>query len=217
MKVSNKNLIINSDCSYNGYEIFIGKGGVILNYMDILYKVLNNSLKENNRVLAIRVDLRLPSNFCNNDTSVISRFFASLKAKIAVDYKAKSERLNRVHDCNMRYVWVKEQVTSKQPHYHVVIFVNYDYYHVLGDFNNIAKGGNLASRIAYAWASAIKADIGVAATLVHFPDNCTYKLAQSSEDFDKQLSSFINRVSYLAKIYTKNYGFRQRNIGYSQN
>lgn len=217
MKLNKTNLIASDNFSYNGYNIISHRGKIILNYMDIIYKVLNNSLKENNRVLAIRVDLRLPSNFCNNDTTVISRFFASLKAKVAADYKAKSERLNRVHDCNMRYVWVKEQLTSDQPHYHVVIFVNYDYYHVLGDFSSIAKGGNLASRIAYAWASAIKADIGVAAPLVNFSKYGTYKLAQSSEDFDKQLGSLVYRVSYLAKIDTKNYGSRQRNIGYSQN
>lgn len=62
-------------------------------YIQKINHTIRKSLLTHNRVAAIRVDLRFPSSniFNFNDSSVITRFFESLKAKIEADLKRKNK------------------------------------------------------------------------------------------------------------------------------
>ena len=76
----------------------------------------------------MRFDLHYPAGWQDPHGRHISRFIASLNARLEADSlrRKKSRKDRRAHPCRLRYVWVKEQSTTLQPHYHVLVFVNRD-------------------------------------------------------------------------------------------
>lgn len=216
MSKVNRNINLEESGVYKGVEVYSKRGPLISEYMDVMMRVLDNSLNEYHRILAVRFDLRLPKYFKYFDASIMSKFFASLKSKIAYDLHRKEMRGTRVHKCNLRYFWVKEQSTADLPHFHVVVFLNYNTYMGLGNYESDSNN-NIASRIKSAWASALSISAKAAGPLVHFPEKCQYKLFSSSANFEETKNKLIFRMSYLAKLESKSFGSRQRNVGYSLN
>ena len=211
---SNRNISLEESGFYKGLKVYSKRGPLISEYMDCMMKVLGNSLLEHHRTLAVRLDLRLPKDFKYFDASIMSKFFSSLKSKIAYDLHRKEMKGTRVHKCNLRYFWVKEQSTADLPHFHVVIFLNYNTYMGLGNYES-DNNSNLAARIKAAWASALSVPIATAGPLVEFPRNCQYRLFFSAANFEITKNNLIFRMSYLAKLDSKRFGSRQRNVGYS--
>ncbi len=90
-------------------------------------------LAQHRAVSLIRVDLRFPEYMpatimdTDLDSAVISRFFASLKAKIQA-YQRKKRRANkRVRATTLRYFWCREFGKEKgRKHYHVILLLNKD-------------------------------------------------------------------------------------------
>lgn len=195
-------------------------------HLNRIEQTINKSLQQHHRTLAIRVDLHVPYNpqlndmpdaysFANTDASVISRFTASLKAKIAADLNMKKRQGIRVHNTTVRYIWAREFCpTTFAIHYHVVLLLNKDTYAFLGKYT--AAEGNLASMINDAWYSALGLEFDDSGALVYFPDNPCYWLDINSSDFDTSYRDLVYRASYLAKIETKLQDDNQRNFGYSQ-
>lgn len=216
MSKVNRNINLEESGVYKGIEVYSKRGPLISEYMDIMMRVLDNSLVEHHRTLAVRFDLRLPKDFKYFDASIMSKFFSSLKSKIAYDLHRKEMKGTRVHKCNLRYFWVKEQSTADLPHFHVVIFLNYNTYMGLGNYES-NNNSNLAARIKAAWASAVSVPISTAGPLVEFPRNCQYRLFSSAANFEITKNNLIFRMSYLAKLESKSFGSRQRNVGYSLN
>lgn len=70
-------------------------------YIQKINHTIRKSLLTCNRITAIRVDLRFPSEdiFYFSDSRVITRFFESLKAKIDADLKRKNKAWKRNHSC----------------------------------------------------------------------------------------------------------------------
>lgn len=189
-------------------------------YLMKFESVLTKALNEHRRTLAIRVDLRLPSGWAENDCitclpnlgdDLFSRFIRSLKAKVK-HYRSHSQN---AHPCNIRYLWVKEIDTSSVPHYHVMLFLNKDLFKGLGYARSDKR--HLWNMIQEAWLSALKlTGYDEYRSLAHFPDNPTYVLNYNAADYQEQYRSFVFRLSYLAKERTKVYSQRSRSIGCSQ-
>jgi hypothetical protein len=60
------------------------------------------------RLLALRVDLRLPDTPAASDTAVISRFTDSLKARITALQARQRREGKRVWPTTLRFVWARE-------------------------------------------------------------------------------------------------------------
>lgn len=223
----NPNLHITYANVWQSFQLLRQEHGLIEEYLHNIHVVMNTALVHHPRTLMIRCDLRFPSEQLAYDSTTISRFMASLKAQIDHDRRSKSLAGQRVHDCQLRYVWAKEQVTSELPHYHVALFLNHDSYFNLGQFQQIGyapfpdtptpyfveQAPNMACRIVRAWASALGIHESLAIGLVHFPENPTYHLRS---DDPLAFAQAFQRLSYLAKADTKLYQDGTRWFGTSR-
>lgn len=214
---SNTNLTVISNGQYKGFNVY--HRPLSAEYLDAILRTFDAALNEHHRTFMIRVDLHLPQlNFPDSpaifDTSVISKFFKSLNAKIQHDRYTKGSERNRVHPCTMRYVWARERAEAPTDHYHVAIFLNNDAYSHLGHFNRM--GNNLRTKIVEAWASALRIDDEHSRGLVHFPNSPQYYINLNAVDFHLARADAFYRLSYLAKLETKHFGDGTRSFGCSQ-
>lgn len=186
-------------------------------YIQKINHTIRKSLLTCNRITAIRVDLRFPSEniFYFSDSRVITRFFESLKAKIDADLKRKNKAWKRNHSCPLFYVWVREfgEINNKK-HYHVILLLNKDVYWSLGDF--IKTEGTLYVFIQQAWCSAIDVNFPDKRYLVHIPDNAVTWLDNNNTNNESTIFELNQRCSYLAKEHTKYYGDGERSFGCSR-
>ncbi|HHQ6557102.1 TPA: inovirus Gp2 family protein [Serratia fonticola] len=170
------------------------------------------------RLLALRVDLRLPGQGipARTDSACISRFFDALNAKLKADAARKKKEGKRVHPCTVRYMWAREfNQDGKKKHYHVALLLNKDAYAFLGDFD---KGeGTLAAMIKQAWASALGVAYPEFQSLTFFPRNPCYFLDKKNPRNGERLRELIRRVAYLAKETSKISKDGERNFGTSRN
>lgn len=197
-------------------------GSVSPYYLTKLSQVITGCLDIYSRVFAVRVDLHLPQTnwqgepdiplcFPRPDPAVITRFFASLKSQLLADHNRKGRRGQSAFPA---YIWVREQDSSANPHYHVVLLFNKDIYAFLGDYRN-AEADNMAFRIQRAWCRALGLAYPDYAPLVHFPKNPAYVFdRRAAKVHSPAYREFLLRVAYLAKTRTKVPG--QRNFGSSQ-
>ncbi|MBH0028835.1 inovirus Gp2 family protein [Pseudoalteromonas sp. SWN29] len=191
-----------------------------LSYQQRIESTLDYAIEQNPRLNVVRFDLYLPDYYQCIDTpkavanNLISRFFASLKARLSSDAIQRRRLGHRVHDTDLYYVWAREfgELAGKE-HYHIAIFINKDRFHSLGsyDFNS----GSLASLIIQAWASALAIPVDEAQSLVNFPDNACNWIESNSKNYSTQRDTSVSRLSYLAKNKTKVYGTGKRNLGTS--
>lgn len=188
-----------------------------IDYQAKIATTVANALQFHNRVTAIRLDLRLPNIFCSVDTSssIITRFFESLKAKVAADVRRKERAWGRNLFCSVKYVWVREfgDVNGKM-HFHALVLLNKDVYYSLGDFNDESR--NLACMIRQAWSSALGLPFLGYQQLVHFPVGGVMYMDTKHPKFTQQLQLVLERADYLAKEATKYYGDGKRSFGCSR-
>ncbi|ELW5296151.1 inovirus Gp2 family protein, partial [Escherichia coli] len=131
-----------------------------------------SALAQHRAVSFIRVDLRFPEYMpatimdSGPDSAVISRFFASLKAKIQAYQQHKRRASQRVHATSLRYFWCREfGEEENRKHYHVILLLNKDTWCSLGDFS---EPSSLAAMIQEAWCSALHLEPWQGDGLVHF-------------------------------------------------
>ncbi|EEW2133851.1 inovirus Gp2 family protein [Escherichia coli] len=134
--------------------------------------LLDSALAQHRAVSFIRVDLRFPEYMPatimdpDPDSAVISRFFASLKAKIQAYQQHKRRASQRVHATSLRYFWCREfGEEENRKHYHVILLLNKDTWCSLGDFS---EPSSLAAMIQEAWCSALHLEPWQGDGLVHF-------------------------------------------------
>ncbi|NNN85163.1 inovirus Gp2 family protein [Vibrio sp. A8-1] len=211
-----KHLTTIAKSTYLGRELCKGKRnktlGMFKEYLDRIDDVMDKAISDHPRTTVIRVDLKFPCTIKYEIAQVMKRFISSLSAQINADIKKKRKEGKRTPDCNVRYVWARENNLSLNDHYHVALFFNKDVYMYLGRFTNT---NNLAYRIKRAWCSALDLDIDEGGALVHFPDNSQYWLDRRANNFDDVFNQVFKRLSYFAKTDTKKTGDRRRNFGYS--
>ncbi|CAI1931627.1 inovirus Gp2 family protein [Serratia fonticola] len=199
-------------------------GPLNIKYVNRIRETLNNSLREHHRTLVLRVDLRLPeSSPYNTDSTLITRFIESLKSQKNADIYKKIFSKKRYHPCRIRYAWAREFSKNGKKHYHVVLFFNKDTYAYPGTYKPNQEGvyhHNLALMIMEAWVRALKLhqedNHQKHYKLVHFPGNCYTHLNMADLTYLHDYEAVMNRLSYLAKEYSKDSSDRQRNFGCSQ-
>ncbi|MGJ3348244.1 inovirus Gp2 family protein [Morganella sp. Je.2.23] len=194
-------------------------------YQTRIRETLNYALEEYSRIVAIRVDLHFPATpdygdmpTCfTNTTKAISRFLASLKAKLEHDEAKKRSQGKRVYANQLRYIWVRELADADNAHYHLLLIFNKDAYYHLGDYNLVEPC--LRTMITTAWYSALQLELDPVidtGTLVHYPKNARYCINKHAYTFKADYDSLIARADYLAKEYSKQYSSRYRSFGSSQ-
>ncbi|MEC6832291.1 inovirus Gp2 family protein [Photobacterium toruni] len=190
-------------------------------YLSSIEKVIDKSLNDYSRILAVRFDLRLPKGNSDdyidihdgfNRERLLSKFIDSLKSKVKFYVKRKNKEWRRNHRCQLRYVWCREKESSDNEHYHVMIIVNKDIYRMIGEYHH---NGSLASMIVSAWGSSLELDFDQVKRLVYFPKNHSYIIDYNSSEYINQYDCLFHRVSYLAKTRTKNINRYYRSFGCS--
>lgn len=128
------------------------------------------------RLLAFRYDIRC-SNF-EQTNSVMTKFCEKFKRRLNTKAFGYMKRLG--------YVWVREQKTSENPHYHAVFILN---------------GNNL--RCPYRVIDVLE-DIAFRLDLPKpFTPENSYAHFHRSEINSPETKEFLKRCSYLAKVNTK--------------
>ncbi|WP_336290243.1 inovirus Gp2 family protein [Aeromonas dhakensis] len=199
-------------------------GDIFLEQLKTSVEVIANFLNKHPRVFAVRVDLRFPHIPAMDDPDmptgfppeveeekVITRFIASLKSQIQALRHRKGKTGKPFF---LGFIWVKEQVTSQYPHYHVVLLFNRDDYGYLGDYSNF-DADNMATRIRKAWCRALRLAYPDYAFLVQFPADAEYRFdRRDAELHNESFYNFLVRIAYLFKLRSKIRG--ERNFGHSQ-
>lgn len=226
---SNPNLTLHYGNTWRGLPVLGAYSPLINEYLESIYDTMLHAVRDYSRVFPMRFDLHLPVGWEDGDGSALSRFQASLKAKIEADLKrrAKERKDNRVIECKLRFVWAKERSTSTNSHYHVFVFLNRDAYFTVGNFSTVKwlpgddmpppnERMNMATRIIGSWGSALGLPPEMAVGLVHFPKNASYSLDINKPSFWQDFGDVFQRASYFAKSATKHYGGHGRNFGCSR-
>lgn len=223
----NPNLHLHYGDTFEGFPIQSEVGPFIREYLSDLQRTIDLALAEYPRVLAYRVDLRLPQGVELPDfaytNQVISRFFESFTKKIQYHQERVAER-GYSRGCKVRYVWSREIGQGGRQHYHLLILLNRDAYYTLGMLRS--ERVNMISRIEESWASALGLSKHGVDGLIHIPDNPTYRIdrhprmrkvaGSDHKILVDELPDLFYRASYLCKKATKSYGDRQRGFGTSR-
>jgi len=216
---SNTNLHLYHQPAYHGLPLMIEKGPFVREYLFRLKRTLDQALVQYPRVLAFRVDLRLPRGIdlpeYASTNQVISRFIASFNAKIEHNLDKARERNHYARDCKVRYVWAREVGGGGMPHYHLLILLNRDAYYTVGRLRS--ERANNISRMEEAWASALGLSLDQVRGLVHIPENPEYRIDRYVRPGDEdELPALFHRASYLCKAATKSFGERLRGFDTSR-
>ncbi len=153
---ANTNLHLYYEDTFEGFPLMRDKGPFIREYLSDLKRTIELALAEHPRVLAFRVDLRLPQGIELPDyaytNQVISRFFESFTKKIQYHQERVGER-GYARGCKVRYVWSREIGQGGRQHYHLLILLNRDAYYTVGRLGS--ERVNMINRLQEAWASAL--------------------------------------------------------------
>lgn len=224
----NKNLTIIENDTFNGLPLTHPRGegyySFISQYLESNRRVLDDALSIHPRTLAIRVDLRFPTNYHDDDypkynnKPEITRFIESFKAKVNSKIIKRRREGKRAHSSNVNFIWVLEYGKNGSEHYHVALFLNGDSFLHPGGKSTPDKSSPLINTIVEAWESALNVSFTKAWDLVNIPPNASYRL--KSTEWPEKGTTYCNlyeRLSYLAKVNTKFYGVKRRkNYGSSR-
>ena len=144
-------------------------------YSDMLQKMLNQlfvMLEYHSKVHVIRFDLHQPTYTETNNR--ITQFNRRLFKWIKSNYEVK----------RIGYIWVREQETSKQQHYHYALILN-------GHKVNYPQ--KIIQRVGEIWERMSGTD--------YTPKNCFYNIGQDEDT----LQDAVYRISYLPKARGKGY------------
>lgn len=197
-------------------------------YVERIYGTINKALNDYPRILAVRLDLRLPDEDLRDcltnykpDAEVITRFIASLKAQIKASLEHRKKEGKRTFPCTLRYVWVRELNAEGKKHYHVLLLINRDAYITLGCYAGVigerVRAEGLASMVFKAWISATGLEDMKYRRLVYFPSQGCYHLFRNGHYFKNEYTALMKRALYLAKERSKSNEDGWRNFGCSQN
>ncbi|HBP5443757.1 TPA: inovirus Gp2 family protein [Pseudomonas aeruginosa] len=215
---ANTNLSQYYDETFEGLSLMGDKGPFIREHLSALKRTIELAMDQYPRVLAFRVDLRLPQRIDLPDyaytNEVITRFFASFTKKIQHHQKRVGER-GYARGCKVRYVWSREVGQRGRPHYHLLILLNRDAYYTVGRLRS--ENVNMISRMEGSWAGALGISADQVKGLVGIPDNAVYRIDRDVGPGEvSELPELFYRASYLCKTATKRYGDRQRGFDTSR-
>lgn len=182
-----------------------------MDIMDTIKNTCDRVTARFSRVLCIRMDVRFPTNYPHGG---LNREIGDL-----------TKRLRESLDFEVQYVWAREQKTSENPHYHLMVFV--DGHEVESPYKIFSAAerlwGNIVGVNAKGLIDHCNHDYkGVAAQngiMLRRPNNkaSDQEFDEQSQAFDSARAYVLYRASYLAKTCTKgNAPYRVREYGYSQ-
>lgn len=195
-----RNLTLIAQPVYEGFSVLPATGPHVVQYLNRLISVVSAALEQSSKIFAVRVDLHLPLLFDGQpvySNHVIESFIKSLKARIEVECHRRLNRQEYASDGQLRYVWAREQASAAQPHYHLLLIFNANFFQQLGRLDDQY---GLASMIFKAWASALGQSLTLTRELVHFPDDPAYFVDRNNL---RSQSLLLSRASYLCKSATK--------------
>jgi hypothetical protein len=125
-------------------------------YLAQTHNVMKKAFAQHPRSIVFHAELRFPQTYqCSiSENGCISRFIASFKAQVDAEIKARSKYGSRAHHTAVRYVWCREQSSSKNVHYHVFFFMNGDTFRSYGDLLDPLRG-QLCYMLNIAWCRAL--------------------------------------------------------------
>lgn len=177
-------------------------------------------MNEHARVLAFGLDLYLPQHnqHKGHESAVITRFIASLKARIAAYLKKRSREGKRIYPCPVYYAWAREfgEINGNK-HYHLVLLVNREVFTksmLARDMNGKARGFLLMMAVK-AWCHALKLRAGTQEN-VRFWLPGVFELNRREGTDSPDYMNYLNRICYLAKKRSKENDDGERNFGCSQ-
>lgn len=190
-------------------------GHLITNHLQRIHDCLYRSLERNSSICVMRYDLYVPDHVSPDvllSNAVISKFIASMRAKIEHSQAQSRNHDRRVHEADMRYMWCREISENGRVHYHVALVFNRSAYAFMGKFK--LASNNMYVRVHGAWASALGIFVDDMRGYIHIPDNPIYKvLRDDAESFWQAMY----RLSYFAKMKSKEYNQGLHTFGCSNN
>lgn len=215
---TNNNLSLHYDDTFDGLGLMADKGPFIREYLSALKQTIELAMAEYPRILAFRIDLRLPQwielNCYNYSNKVISRFFESFANKIQYHQNKVGERAY-ARGCKVRYAWSREIGQGGRQHYHLLILLNRDCYYTLGRLGS--RRVNMISRIESSWAGALGVGVDQVDGLVNIPNCAEFRVDRHVRHGSvNELPELFYRASYICKVATKVFGDRQRGFGTSR-
>ncbi|HTG57252.1 MAG TPA: inovirus Gp2 family protein [Niabella sp.] len=192
---------------YKGLPVLKLRGGLVVEYLDKLYSVIQHSLQKHSRILAVRVDLHFPQDYHPVEQEALSNHYLQSFVK-ALRHRLRQYRVNkqrvgqRVHDVEFDYVWAREiGAESNKPHFHLLLLFNGHAFRGVGNFSTEYE--SLYNRLIESWAEVLGlSHVAEGAAYVHFPANGQYWVHSGHR---KQLEELFYRASYLTKIATKDF------------
>lgn len=195
---------------YRNLEIsYVENKPLILDYLERAYQTQWKALDQYERVLALRFDLRFPywmdGSWIGNDNQKISVFLRHFNEEIV--------RANTKYPTTVRYVWCREQSSSENPHYHFMLYLNYNAFSRMGRVKPSRDGeygGDcIYHRLARSWAKALNIyqcdSIGLVQVGEKTFGGGVFEPCLNRNDWMAQEDAFF-RVSYLCKEHTKTFG-----------
>ena len=183
---------------FQGSPVQTNHGYLITNYLHRIHDCLYHSLERHSSICVMRFDLYVPGHVSADvllSNTLISKFIASMRAKIEHSQDQSRNEDHRVHDADMRYLWCREISGNGRVHYHVALVFNHAAYAFMGQFN--LASSNMYARIHGAWASALGMYLEDMPGYVHIPDNPTYHVTR--DDAASFLYVFY-RLSYFGNF-----------------
>lgn len=173
---------------------------------------LNDMINQHCKVLVVRFDVRFPADYLHDGRN---REVSELLKRM------KGYRSGFSDDVDVHYVWVREQVSSTVPHYHVILFI---------DGSKIQNPHGILHSIERIWQGVIGVvqpglvhfccqDGGVGHVMLIRPSSAQQGPALEAQvwQFDMAYRDVLRRMTYLAKAFSKgNAPYRVREYGYSQ-
>ncbi len=188
-------------------------------YLEVNLNVMRQAIERHRRSFVVLFVLRFPYGYAIPANGLTGRFMKSLKAQISADMNARYQAAGRRLQCNATCVWARERSCSENCHFHVALFLNRDVYNSTGnyalpgclDLNAFYSPGrpraiSLHHRLTRAWASALAITEGQGVGLVDYPRNAEFHLDAHAMNFPFDYSTLFRRLSYMAKIRTKDFG-----------
>jgi hypothetical protein len=176
--------------TYNGYDLncsWKNHQGYYVEILQALECLLNYMTQKHSRVYFTRFDLTYPANSAYPNDNVL--FSGFLDALIHY-YKYK--------DCDPKYLWVREQSTTGQAHYHLILVL---------DPKNIYKAWGILTKVTQLWQGCLGIENGKGLVQLCPPEKFVLyegvRISRDAKNIQEVLRYCFEWGSYLAKRYSK--------------
>ncbi|NOI32203.1 YagK/YfjJ domain-containing protein [Vibrio coralliilyticus] len=210
---TSNHLAITHDRTFNEKPLYYHKGGLIVEYLEDIDRVLAEALGQYPKLCVAHLNVRLSSDFDGNHSEVFSRFFRTLELETnelcLMKYRRKP---HQYHQTVIRHVWFK--ACESTSHCHLVLFFEKRLYLCLGKSGG--ERSRYLSRVRKAWDRAVETSCGRRCLgLAYSPADDVYELQKGDEAFPLQLNELFYRISRLAKPVSPNDENRSMSFGCS--